>query len=41
MVPGYGVELAIKNMEYNARDDGAKVGEESCMGRLALGVGEG
>ncbi|GAB4815180.1 hypothetical protein N2152v2_002226 [Parachlorella kessleri] len=24
VVPGYGVELAIKNMEYNARDDSAK-----------------
>lgn len=26
VVPGYGVELAIKNMEYNARDDSQKVG---------------
>lgn len=26
VVPGYGVELALKNMEYNAQDDGKKVG---------------
>ena len=25
VLPGYGVELAIKNMEYNARDDTQQV----------------
>ncbi|KAL4857496.1 UDP-glucose:glycoprotein glucosyltransferase [Chlorella vulgaris] len=32
VVPGYGVELALKNMEYNAQDDGKKAdkaGEEA------------
>jgi UDP-glucose:glycoprotein glucosyltransferase len=26
VIPGYGVELALKNMEYNAQDDSKKVG---------------
>lgn len=44
VLPGYGVEMAIKNMEYNARDDSKKkVGAASAAARApaASGAGDG
>ena len=32
VLPGFGVELALKNMEYNAQDDSKKVGSFICFG---------
>lgn len=34
VLPGYGVELALKNMEYNAQDDSKKVCLQSCVAAL-------
>ncbi|KAI3430615.1 hypothetical protein D9Q98_005207 [Chlorella vulgaris] len=48
VVPGYGVELALKNMEYNAQDDGKKAdkageeaGDEEAASLEGSGGGEG
>ena len=37
VLPGYGVELALKNMEYNAQDDSKQVGGCCCGGCCQLG----
>lgn len=33
VLPGYGVEMALKNMEYKAEDEGKKVGGRAVVGR--------